>query len=548
MTTIDTDISSYTLTELMTIINLDDLDPTKITENTNTYIEKFKNSDPKLSTFFKDIQSQLLQYYQGLEDSNNKNDAIYPVGEKQVDDIYENEYLKQPNQNEVNKITQRKQKIKIFGDGHVPMTREQLGVSDNYNVPVRQDSLNPNLKNTINRFVNLDSQFRQYSGVDSISTNYTLDLSDRLNNTLSLNLYSYQIPNTWYVIDSAYNNTCFWINFGSYNIPITISPGNYSPKDLVTELNNVFNVAGFTFTDPINNPASYNSKNGKLTLKLYGGSYNNNFEGVDLSFNIDTKTKVIFFDFTATLICNTNCINNSHYFNQSLGWVMGFRVPYLYVDINGNTGAAVVDLNGTKYLILVIDDYNQNRVNNGLVTITELSSTLKKPNYYSPDLPYTCLEPGNSNLTEIVNSANVNSLLNAQGSNTSDGLLIAGKYNNDYSKTQLLLPSAPRTLTQSQIYTINEINKNNNNITNYRAKAPTNSDIMAIIPLKGINDSTGTLLIDFSGSLQDNERTFFGPVNIDRMAIKLLDDKGNILNLNGADWCVTLIATCLYQY
>jgi hypothetical protein len=37
-------------------------------------------------------------------------------------------------------------------------------------------------------------------------------------------------------------------------------------------------------------------------------------------------------------------------------------------------------------------------------------------------------------------------------------------------------------------------------------------------------------------------------VNIDRLSVKLLDDKGNILNLNGLDWTITLIATCLYQY
>jgi hypothetical protein len=56
------------------------------------------------------------------------------------------------------------------------------------------------------------------------------------------------------------------------------------------------------------------------------------------------------------------------------------------------------------------------------------------------------------------------------------------------------------------------------------------------------------LLVEFSGSLQDNIRTYFGPVNIDRMAIKLLDDKGNVLNLNGNDWCVTMVCECLYQY
>ena len=130
-----------------------------------------------------------------------------------------------------------------------------------------------------------------------------------------------------------------------------------------------------------------------------------------------------------------------------------------------------------------------------------------------------------------------------------NGLLIGGKYQKDYSTIQQVLPSAPRTLTQAQIYTINQISANRNNLTNYLAKAPTSSDILGILPIKtSTGVPTGSLIVDFSGSLQDNARTYFGPVNIDRMAVKLLDDKGNILNLNGNDWCVTLVCECLYQY
>ena len=69
-----------------------------------------------------------------------------------------------------------------------------------------------------------------------------------------------------------------------------------------------------------------------------------------------------------------------------------------------------------------------------------------------------------------------------------------------------------------------------------------------MIPIKPTGLSTGALIIEFSGSLQDNIRTYFGPVNVDRMRVRLLNDKGNVLNMNGADWCVTLICDCLYQY
>jgi hypothetical protein len=217
----------------------------------------------------------------------------------------------------------------------------------------------------------------------------------------------------------------------------------------------------------------------------------------------------------------------------------------LNVELSGNTAASILDLTGTKYVILVIDDYNQNHVNNSLVSISQFSNTLKIPTYYSHDLPHTCITPAQqgNNLIELVDG------INNQTTNSENGLLIASKYQQDYTNTQIVLPSAPRTLTNAQLYTINSINSNNNNLTNYFAKAPTSSDILAIIPVKtSVGIPTGSLLVEFSGSLQDSERTYFGPVNIERMAVKLLDDKGNVLNLNGNDWCVSLIAECLYQY
>jgi len=585
MTSLDMNVANYTLSELMAIIKLEDLEPNDIIENTNYYIRKYKNSNPQMAVFFKDIQSQLLQYAEGLEpdtddenDNENKiivegfgnmsNEAVYPAGDKQVTDWYTNENLTQSDTNQTNKITNRQQKVQIFGNEKVPMNREQIATTDTYNLPVKQDSLNPNLKNTINRFINLDSQFRQYtSGPEAQSTNYTCDLSDTLKNTLKLSLYSYQIPFSWYAIDTAYGNTCLWISDASSGIivPVSVPSGNYSQEKFIAQLNLSFQQAGLTFpartnttlypSPPYpspalssNTPAYYNPNSGIVSLFLTDGSYN----GVQGSFDITTQTQIIFYDFTGILQCNVNCYSKSnHYFNNTLGWIMGYRLPYLNVDISGNTAGAILDLTGTKYLILVIDDYNQNHVNNSLVSISQFSNTLKMPTYYSPDLPYTCITPAQqgNNLTELVNGVVTQSLFDNQTANAQNGLLIAGKYQEDYTSTQIVLPSAPRTLTNAQLYTINSISNNNNNLTNYLAKAPTSSDILAIIPVKtSVGVPTGSLLVEFSGSLQDSERTYFGPVNIERMAVKLLDDKGNILNLNGNDWCVSLIAECLYQY
>ena len=290
MTSISTDIADYTLSELMAIVEIEELTPEHIIENTNYYIRKYKNKNPELAVFFKQIQSQLLQYAQGLEpdseDDDNEdkiivegfgsmtNDAIYPSGEKMVNDWYQNQNLTQSDKNQTEKITDRKQKIQLFNNPQVPMNREQIATNDTFNLPVKQDSLNPNLKNSISRFVNLDSQFRQYtSGIDSTSTDYTCDLSDTIKNALSLSLYSYQIPFSWYAIDSAYGNTCFWIydSVSNNTIAISVPSGNYSQTEFRNKLNNAFASAGFSLFPVIPGstvPVNYNSNSGIITLYL----------------------------------------------------------------------------------------------------------------------------------------------------------------------------------------------------------------------------------------------------------------------------------------
>lgn len=507
----DTNIKNYTVADLATILNLNDLsNTTEIIEKTNDYIKKYiKENDKKMIVFFQEMQDMLLDY------SNNSNET-----ELQVQDWITNEAISQ-NKNPIqkNKITERKQKINVFNDNHVPMNREHLGVSNTFNVDVAQDVLNPNLKNTYNRLVNLDSQFRQTSGARDISTDYTLDLSDPLDNVLSMQLHSIQIPYSWYTIDDAYSNRCFWINNKlngvDYNISISIDPGNYFPiSDFVIALTKSFTTAGFIFPVPIV-PVSYNNNNAKLTLNLNGGIYTDP-NNPTITFTISTTTtKLVFFDPSSNLQCanDNSCIPHTLYMNQTLGWLMGYRDANELVKTGGNIGQAVVDFNGARYFILVIDDYNQNHINNGLVGITEYSSHLKLPSYYSPDLPYICT-PG-------------------KGLGT--------------GQIEQLVPSAPRTLTNSQIYTINEIIKNNNNNANVKPKAPTTTDVFAIIPLKK-DLPFGTIYVDYSGSLQLNKRVYFGPVNVDRMRIRLLDDKGNVVNLNGSEWSFTLMVEVLYQY
>jgi hypothetical protein len=56
------------------------------------------------------------------------------------------QYLQQKDDEQVSKITGRENKVQVFDNGHLPMNREQLGVSNNFQVKVGQDTLNPTLQ------------------------------------------------------------------------------------------------------------------------------------------------------------------------------------------------------------------------------------------------------------------------------------------------------------------------------------------------------------------------------------------------------------------
>jgi hypothetical protein len=545
--TIDTNVENYTVSELMAILGISYPNEDEINEETQKYIDKYdEEGNDELVDFFENMRDALIRY------ARSPNDGGYDFesANKQTDNWFGNQALKQKDSNQSDKVTERKQKIDVYNNQHVPMKREQLGVNNNFNVDVAQDVLNPNLKNTTERIINLDSQYRQVNAINGMSTDYVLDLSESIIDVISLRLYSFQIPYAWYTVDDAYSNTCFFISFTDSlgvkiaSVTVSVSPGNYTTDDATNTrsicyaINASLLAAGFTFGLSVV-PVNINPLNGKTTMNLIGGEIVIKGD----KYTIDNTTLITFFDPTTKLSCNsqTSC-GRPTTINQTLGWLLGFRIPEILVVTSGNTGTAIADFYGPKYLILVIDDYNQNHINNGLIGITEYSNVLKLPSYYSPDMKFVCTK-ANPNGTNLL----INSELLA--SDPDAGFLVMEKWNATYKPGVTVMPTAPRTLTQSQLYTINEIMKNNEKTYNYKAKSPTTTDTFAIIPVKrSFNSKIGELYVDFGGSLQDNKRTYFGPVNLERLHVKLLDDKGNLLNLNGAEWSVTLISENLYQY
>jgi hypothetical protein len=112
-------------------------------------------------------------------------------------------------------------------------------------------------------------------------------------------------------------------------------------------------------------------------------------------------------------------------------------------------------------------------------------------------------------------------------------------------------------LTQNQIYSLTEIANSkrssstislSENISNNGyGSGPFVKDVFGLVPVKTSGLQNGSVYIEFGGTLQNQERTYFGPVNIHRMAIKLVSDRGDTVDLNGSNWSFSLICEQLYQ-
>ena len=71
--------------------------------------------------------------------------------------------------------------------------------------------------------------------------------------------------------------------------------------------------------------------------------------------------------------------------------------------------------------------------------------------------------------------------------------------------------------------------------------------MFGLIPLNIANLPNNSIYVDSSIALRDQQRNYFGPVNIQRMSVKLINDRGETVDLNGANWSFSFICEQLYQ-
>lgn len=370
-------------------------------------------------------------------------------------------------------------------------------------VEIKKGTINPDLKETIVRLLNIDSSYR-ITSTSNTSDQFIFELSEPLLNVVSISLYSIEVPQSWHTFTRAKGTTDFVvciITDEAIKHPIQIEEGNYTTVSLCTEVVNKINAKMLGI---LTVAALYNHNTGILSLEF-------------TPMNPVYTVQLLWVDDSSPSMATNR-------YNANLGWLLGYRLPITNCEKSGSTflakATSLVDVSGTKYIIVSLDDYKTNRINRSIVSINNTPKiNIAMPSYFTQETP---------------------------------------QYKT--SATTIKVLPTTRNLTNKQIYTINAIS---DQTTAYNAfLAFDSSNAFAKIAVKktdwaktgvgGITETVdgipGKLFVENGGPLSLQTREYFGPVDLLNISIALYDDKGNVLGLNGMDWSMSLMIKSIYQH
>ena len=330
-----------------------------------------------------------------------------------------------------------------------------------------------------------------------------------LNNAITFNSNN----NTFYL--RAYENGVYSINKENdiaIKIPSTYTNGitiNYSLDTVI-----------YAIQTAIKSAVGVASINGSIitTITVTENGVVNRYAKIRCNINRTYNTndfKLVFYDTTSFVKCyvGASSVQNITW-DTTLGWLLGYHDSSSYnfknySSIDGYVkvvGDSVIILNLYNYFMICLDDYNSNQINDGLVTVTGRDNNNPLPSY-SNRSNYQC-DPATG------------------------GVVYNSLTSNDSGR-----------LTQNQVYSLTQItntNQKNNSVDNkIYTSTPSIRNVFGLIPIKP--GQNGQTFVEYGGTLQNQDRTYFGPVNISRMSVKLITDRGDVLNLNGANWSFALI-------
>lgn len=188
---------------------------------------------------------------------------------------------------------------------------------------------------TRKKYINFDTRSLDSSG-NGIA-NYTINLPERINNVKSIMACNIEVPITFFNVSSNLGNNSFGVYdvYHSSSGSVVVSDGNYTSSTITTEINSKLTALGNNFGD-----LSFNVVNNYVITSVKSGS--SATSGIDVNFAV-----------------NSNNEFDKYNFKSKLGWLLGFRDTSFNITGTTNTATALPDLNGPRYLYLVIDEFTK---------------------------------------------------------------------------------------------------------------------------------------------------------------------------------------------
>ena len=504
---IDLNIENYDMEECLDILSLDEhynLTKKVILDRIENYIEKNSNN-PKYKLFFENMKEKFE-----TELNTYGDDEIYDPDNSDATKVLKNQYL---GSDKNDKTGRHENKVStMMDDAHMTIGKNRLNIPQTYNVPFYQGNKNPTYRPTIQRVVNFDSTYREIMNPIStaceneigtnktkrldLPTDFTVNLDQPLGNVLELTLLSLELPQSWYVFSSDYGT-----NYFSYSVDdieykkFDISNGNYEGETLVKELNDRSVVLNALLK------FDYLKAQNKIVIR-----------------NVSEQNIII--EWASNRYVSDDCYGGAsgQKVDYNLGWLLGFREIKTEIFKKSNKiSEALLDIHGPKYFLLSFEDFNNNKPNQDLISLKPSKDSYKLPSYY--------------NKTTMDEGACAPKVFEKKG-------CLPIPYNVDLSSN----------LTKSQKYTVDQIKLAMRGEIVDRYDSPNTTDILARISIVRDTSKPFGSLIFMNNLVGKFTRQYFGPVNLKKFAIRLYNDKGMLVNLNGMDWSFSINVTQIYQY
>jgi len=372
---------------------------------------------------------------------------------------------------------------------------------ETYSKNLVEGKINPLKRTSYKKLVNINSRFRENYATCPAS-NFFFNFPEVINKVASLKLSNVILPNFVYTVNSntgSDNFTLFITFLDESVIPLTIKipSGSYTAQKIVTKINSVLTNEIASAVTPI--VLKYDDTTAKMSF--------------DISWNLFSLdgVKQVTFDFSykePTRQQNTvnnlyNQISNNIYKDQlTLGWLLGFRGNY----INNTTTT-------TTSTITTSTNVQQNTLN----AIRNRHSTLlikKNGEQYLEKNNYCC-----ENTTTTLNN------LFVYNCESTDAVLEAESIYDPVVNRYFML-------------SVNDFQNNHNRCLVSPSLSETMSDTNLLA--KVYSNSSETFY-------ENPERLYFGPSNLSRLHIKLLDEFGRTVDLNNGDFSFSLELEILYD-